>query len=99
MDPIGALFADLKSSLKGKSWTYSAMYNREWRKIHPLTPEQRRRDNARSYAGIYKRRGLIVQESCAHCGSADSEMHHEDYKRPIDVTWLCRSCHLAHHKG
>lgn len=72
---------------------------REWRKSHPLTAEQRRKDNCRSYSGIYKKRGHLVPKPCQNCGSKEVEMHHEDYDRPLDVTWLCRPCHLALHAG
>lgn len=70
---------------------------RTWRKTRPLTAEQRRRDVARSYAGVYKRRGKLVPQAC-ECGNPDAEMHHEDYDQPLKVTWLCRSCHLAEHQ-
>lgn len=70
---------------------------REWRKTHPMTPEQRRKDRCRSYAGTYKRRGALIPEPCQGCGNPDAEMHHHDYGRPLDVEWLCRPCHLALH--
>jgi hypothetical protein len=69
---------------------------RAWRKTHPLTPEQRFKDTARSYAGVYKRRGHLVPEPCA-CGSFNVEMHHPDYSKPLLVVWMCRPCHLWHH--
>lgn len=59
--------------------------------------EQRKKDNARSYAGIYKRRGKLTPEPCEKCGSLNSEMHHDDYDKPLKVQWLCRPCHLEHH--
>lgn len=70
---------------------------REWRLTHPLDDEQKRRDNARSYAGVYLRRGKLVKLRCETCGSDESEMHHDDYDRPLEVRWLCRPCHLEHH--
>jgi hypothetical protein len=73
-----------------------AAFMREWRKTHPLNPEQRKKDNARSYAGVYLRRGKIERKPCQKCGEK-AEMHHEDYSKPLEVTWLCRECHLNLH--
>jgi hypothetical protein len=69
---------------------------REWRKTHPLTPEQRRKDIARSYANAYKRRGKLIPRPC-WCGG-EAEMHHPDYSRPLHVVWLCREHHRALHR-
>lgn len=63
-----------------------------------LPEEERRKDNARSYANVYKRRGKIELAPCKKCGSPDSEMHHPDYGRPLDVEFFCRPCHLEHHR-
>jgi len=73
-----------------------AAYMREWRKTHPLTPEQRRRSNARAYANVYLRRGRLKRRPCEVCGRR-AEMHHEDYSRPLDVRWRCRRHHLEQH--
>lgn len=70
---------------------------REYRAANPLTEAERVKDRARSYAGVYLRRGLLVKASCVDCGSPDSQMHHEDYSKPLDVIWLCRPCHLLRH--
>lgn len=43
------------------------------------------------------RRGLVEQKPCRVCGSPDSEAHHGDYDRPMDVDWLCRLHHKAEH--
>lgn len=75
-----------------------AAYMREWRKSHELTLEQKVKDNARSYAGVYKRRGKLQKRPCEHCGSRDSQMHHPDYAQPLKVIWLCRDCHLDLHR-
>lgn len=53
--------------------------------------------NSRSYAGTYFRRGKILKESCCICGK-DAEMHHNDYKKPLNVRWLCREHHLELHE-
>lgn len=73
-------------------------YMRSWRKENPVSEEQRLHGVARAYANVYKRRGKLVQQPCAKCGDAKSEMHHRDYTRPLEVEWLCRKCHLAEHQ-
>lgn len=74
-----------------------AAYMREWRKTHPMNEGQRKRDNARSHAGVYKKLGQIKQKPCERCGDRDSQMHHPDHELPRLVTWLCRPCHLGWH--
>ena len=34
---------------------------------------------------------------CEVCGDAITEAHHEDYARPLDVTWLCFTHHMERH--
>lgn len=34
-------------------------------------------------------------EACKQIRKLDG--HHDDYSRPDDVRWLCRSCHMKHH--
>ena len=67
-----------------------SLYMREWRKTNLLTPEQKVKDTCRSYANVYLRRGKIKKESCIICGSIDSQMHHEDYSKPLDIVWSDR---------
>ena len=73
-----------------------AAYMRNWRQSHPMTEEQRKKDNARSYAKVYLKRGLLVKKGCAVCGE-DAQMHHPDYDRPLDVVWLCKKHHRDIH--
>lgn len=64
-----------------------------------MTEEQRAKGNCRSYAGVYKRRGVLSSEPCQSCGAKNAEMHHPDYSKPLSVEWLCRACHLSLHRA
>lgn len=69
---------------------------RKFRKTHRLTPEQAKKDNARSYAGVYLRRGKIKRQPCQVRGCAKkSQMHHHDYDKPLEVEWYCRDHHMT----
>lgn len=61
------------------------------------TPEHKRRANARSYLNVYVRRGKVAKQPCARCGCSEVEAHHDDYSKPLEVTWLCRDCHMVLH--
>lgn len=47
---------------------------------------------------------LVRPDRCERCGAADVRLrdgrsglhaHHADYSRPLDVEWLCVTCHLG----
>lgn len=76
-----------------------ALFMRTTRPKHSeLADEQRKAANARAYANVYQRRGLLAKQNCEVCGSEDSEKHHDSYDRPLDVRWVCRDCHLSLHR-
>lgn len=84
----------------GRRWRCNkcaAAYQRARRKSNPLSAVQKEKDKSRSYANVYKRRGKIVAKPCEACGAEQAEMHHEDYSKPLDVRWLCKTCHMAEH--
>ncbi len=71
---------------------------RSWRKTHPLTAEQRKKDNARSYTHVYLTRGLIEKRPCEVCDDPIVQAHHDDYDFPLLVRWLCPTHHRHLHQ-
>ncbi len=68
----------------------------------PTRQQRWRQRNPKSYlahisVGNALRLGVLVRQPCVVCGEPKSEAHHEDYDRQLDVTWLCRAHHKAHH--
>jgi len=42
---------------------------------------------------------LVRPPACEECGtSCKPHGHHEDYKRPLVVVWLCTACHYRRHR-
>lgn len=42
---------------------------------------------------------LTRPESCSRCAVvAPLDAHHEDYYKPLEVTWLCETCHGLRHR-
>jgi hypothetical protein len=56
-----------------------------------------------AHRSLYKavRSGRVLRpENCEKCGKAGRlHAHHEDYSRPLDVHWLCVTCHRRLHAG
>ena len=64
---------------------------KRWREEHP--------DRQAAYNLVKKalREGVLVRQPCSLCGDMDSHAHHDDYSKPLDVVWFCRSCHTEYH--
>jgi hypothetical protein len=77
---------------------HAACMRRNRPKQREYSDEQKRKANCRSYAHVYLKRGKLTREPCVSCGAERAEMHHADYSKPLEVTWLCRPCHLEHHR-
>jgi ribosomal protein S27AE len=81
------------------------------RKKRALNPENKRietkeyckkypeRIKARVIARYYIKRGKIKKQPCEICGNKKTQAHHEDYNKPLEVRWLCPSCHKKLHLG
>lgn len=63
-----------------------------------MTEREKRLARSAAWRALTKG-GRITRSACETCGNPKAEMHHDDYSRRIDIRWLCRQCHSAHHVG
>ncbi len=98
---------DVSENYQDKREAYAEYEKRRWkrpeRKKAAIRYQRKRRKNnpetykARSALGNAVRDGRIEKQNCQQCGDTESQAHHPDYSKPLDVIWLCRKCHLAEH--
>jgi ribosomal protein S27AE len=62
-----------------------------WRDRHPEAVR------AQSLTRYHIKAGNLIPKPCEICGDATVDAHHDDYSKPLNVRWLCRSHHRAHH--
>lgn len=60
-------------------------------------PEIRHKIRARVNLQAAVRRGDLVRKPCEKCGNPKSHGHHENYFKPLEVRWLCVTCHAKEH--
>lgn len=42
--------------------------------------------------------GVLHRQPCIICANENSQGHHPDYSKPLDVIWLCQKHHTQEHK-
>jgi hypothetical protein len=51
-------------------------------------------DAYRVVAIAMRNKSLVRPNFCSLCGKqCRPDAHHDDYNKPLDILWLCRSCH------
>ncbi len=99
----------LKSSTNSFNWKRKnknriSEYNKKYHIEHYYTDYKReyKESNrekviARTAVMHAKKCGELIQRPCVSCSNPNSEAHHEDYSKPLDVIWLCSACHGRQH--
>ena len=100
--PVGG--SKIWDPAKRKAWTIG-YYSRP--DVKARKAEQMRRytrdetKQARHHARWLLRRavasGRIVRQPCERCSATPTHAHHPDYAKPLEVVWLCRTCHQREH--
>lgn len=83
--------------IDGKNPSYCRYcYAHYMREKYKNNPDAALKQIARAKATRAIKKGLIFKHNCS-CGSSNSQMHHPDYSKPLEVVWFCKSCHDEFH--
>lgn len=68
-----------------------AIISKRWRKENP--------DGYKAHTAVGNaiRDGKIIRGSCEVCGDPRTHGHHDDYRKPLSVRWLCALHHTRLH--
>lgn len=92
---LQSIVGDKNPAWKGGIWKENT--KAAARKWSEENPEKRRAHHAVEQA---LKSGKLSRLNCEHCGAnRHLDAHHEDYSKPLDVKWMCRSCHLKAHRS
>jgi hypothetical protein len=93
------LFCDkwCSGAARRKSDTRKRLMARERERCVKSDPEEQKKRAIRRATRAAIAKGLLIREACGVCGSVNTEAHHDDYSKPLEVRWLCRKHHNAHH--
>ena len=89
-----------------------AQWKRRWRQTPEGREANRENERRRYHTEKGKARSLLREavrrgrvekpDACSACGEVKGKRriqgHHEDYRKPYDVTWLCAKCHGKQHR-
>lgn len=103
-----------KYSKTEKRKKYLSDYSKKWHSINrekrrPFAYEIRLRwyqdhpDGIKAHYLVREaiRKGKMTKpDNCIKCKTNNKrlEAHHDNYSKPYEVKWLCRSCHILQHK-
>ena len=65
---------------------------REWRIKNPGG------SRAQHILNVAIKKGKIKRGIC-ECGKENAYAHHDDYNKPLEIRWMCPSCHKKYHLG
>ena len=102
-------YSENKEKIKASHKVYRESH-REEIKAHRKTDSYRESDKrsrlkaqnaCRSRNYFHRNRhNIAVPETCSRCPSSNRvEAHHDDYNKPMEVKFLCQTCHIKWHKS
>lgn len=71
---------------------------KERQRQYKIDPETRPKYLARARLQRAVKDGRVRRTPCEMCGDPNTHGHHDDYSKPLDVRWLCRTHHAEVHR-
>lgn len=62
-----------------------------------MRTRNRGKTRARQKLANAVRNGSLIRKPCEVCGNSRAQAHHTDYRKPLDVRWLCFRHHREAH--
>lgn len=103
-EEYNAYFRDYRLKNIDKARKYGRKYNKKWRKEHGYINEIIYRERhpekieAQTKLRIAVKKGIVKKLPCEVCKSENSQGHHPDYTKPLEVIWLCAVHHTKTHR-
>ena len=92
--PLSEFWSD-KCAAGGKCAYCKLCSKEQWKRSQARYPLRYKARNKAKHAIREKR---LIKEPCEICQSPDTEAHHDDYSKPLDVRWLCKTHHTEWHR-
>ena len=73
---------------------------KEKRRIYKATERAKHPEKIKAGVEVRKaiKKGILIRANCIKCNNHKSQAHHEDYSKPLEVTWLCHKHHQELHR-
>jgi hypothetical protein len=92
----------IKKAARQKRYRARTPEQRPTRNAQLRSWETRNREKTRAHKAVQSalRSGRLVRpEHCERCErQCKPQAHHADYTKPLDVAWLCSTCHGKEHR-
>ena len=97
-------YAERRRAMRRESYQGQKTNPEYWLKLAANLARQREtgdrkiKESVRRKTNRAIKAGVLVRSPCESCGDTNSQAHHDDYAKPLEVRWLCQTHHALHHR-